>query len=69
MVNEIYFTVTESLDGGFEAKAVGYSIYSQCDEYEELFETLRDAVRCHFDETERPALIRIQFVREEIIAV
>jgi hypothetical protein len=50
MVNEIIFSVTESLDGGYEAKAVGYSIYTQCDEYKELSETLRDAVKCHFDE-------------------
>ena len=59
MANEIIFTVTESLDGGYEAEAVGHSIYTQCDEYEELSETLRDAVRCHFDEDQIPSLIHI----------
>jgi hypothetical protein len=69
MVNEIIFVVTESLDGGYEAKATGYSIYTQCDEYNELPAILRDAVRCHFDENELPSLIRIHLVKDEVIAV
>ena len=69
MLNEIIFTVSESLDGGYEAEAVGHSIYTQCDEYSELQETLRDAVKCHFDENKMPALIRIHFVKDEVIAV
>ena len=56
MINEIIFTVTESLDGGYEAKAIGHSIYTQCDEYSELPVVLRDAVKCHFNEDELPSL-------------
>ena len=69
MVNEIIFTVTESLDGGYEAKAVGHSIYTQCDEYDELPAILRDAVKCHFNEDELPSLIRVHLVKDEVIAV
>ncbi|MCL2353896.1 MAG: 2-oxoisovalerate dehydrogenase [Defluviitaleaceae bacterium] len=69
MIKEIIFTVTESLDGGYEAQAVGHSIYSQCDNYEELADALRDAVKCHFDESQRPSLIRIHLVKNEIIAI
>ena len=69
MLNEIIFAVTESLDGGYEASAVGHSIYTQCDDYSELAETLKDAVRCHFDESKMPAMIRVHFVRDEVIAV
>jgi len=69
MVNEIIFTVTESLDGGYEAKAAGHSIYTQCDEYDELSAILRDAVKCHFNEDELPSLIRIHLVKDEVIAV
>jgi hypothetical protein len=69
MVKEIIFSVTESLDGGYEANAVGHSIYTQCDEYDDLSEILRDAVKCHFDEENIPALIRIYMVRDEVIAV
>jgi len=69
MINEIIFTVKESLDGGYEAQAVGHSIYTQCDEYEELADILRDAVKCHFEETEMPSLIRIHLVKDEVIAI
>ena len=61
MVNEIIFLVNESVDGGYEAKAAGYSIFTQCDEYEELADVLRDAVRCHFDGGDVPSLICIQY--------
>ena len=57
MVSEIIFTITESLDGGYEAQAVGYSIFTQSDTYAELAETLRDAVKCHFDEGQVPTLV------------
>ena len=70
-IKEIIFTVNESLDGGYEAQAVGYSIFTECDEYDELPDMLRDAVKCHFydEEDEMPALIRIHFVRDEVIAI
>jgi hypothetical protein len=68
-MGEIIFIVTESLDGGYEAKAVGHSIFTQCDNYAELAETLRDSVKCHFDEGEEPAFIRMHFVKDEVVAV
>jgi len=69
MVNEVLFYVEESVDGGYEARAVNHSIYTQCDDYGELPDTLRDAVRCHFDEGEMPVLIHIHCVRNEVIPV
>ena len=68
-MSEILFYIEESADGGFEASAVNHSIFTQCDDYAELPDTLRDAVRCHFDEGEVPALIRMHLVRDEVIAV
>ena len=69
MINEIIFIVNESLDGGYEAKAVGHSIYTQCENYSELKKTLIDAVICHFEKNERPSVIRMHMVKDEIIAV
>jgi len=69
MTKEIIFTITDSLDGGYEAQAVGHSIFTQGDTYEELTEMLRDAVKCHFDEEQAPSTIRMHFVRDEVIAV
>jgi len=55
MTGEIIFTVTEPFDGGYEAKAVGHSIYTQCDDYTELPSALRDAIKCHFGQSEMPS--------------
>ncbi|HLE99765.1 MAG TPA: hypothetical protein VI409_03055 [Gaiellaceae bacterium] len=64
---EIVFSVSESPDGGDEAKALGHSIYTQADTLEELRSAVQDAAHCHFDEAERPSLIRLQVVRDEVI--
>ena|GEM_PF-251915 len=68
-MTEIVFLVEEDPEGGFVARAVGQSIFTQADTVEELHEMVRDAVRCHFaDEPESPKLIRLHFVRDEVIA-
>lgn len=69
MNNEIIFSVTESLEGGYEAAAIGHSIYTQCEDYDELIVSLRDAVKCHFDDENMPKLIRIHLVRDEVYAI
>lgn len=69
MGNEIIFLVEESPEGGFEARALGYSIYTEGETLEELKEAVRDAVKCHFEENETPQITRLHMVKEEIIAV
>lgn len=66
--SEIIFSVVESPEGGFDARALGEPIFTQAETMEELRDGVRDAVRCHFDETARPKLIRLHLVRDEIIA-
>ncbi len=65
--SEIIFQVEESPEGGYEARALGYSIYTQAEPLEELRSMVQDAVRCHFDEAERPQLIRLHLVKDEVI--
>jgi hypothetical protein len=57
--SEIIFSVQESPEGGYEARALGYSIYTQADSMEELKSMVRDAVSCHFANGEKPRLVRI----------
>jgi predicted RNase H-like HicB family nuclease len=66
---EIIFMVEESIDGGYEAKALDHSIYTQADSLEELKTQIKDAVRCHFNENEMPSIIRIHLVKDEVISV
>jgi hypothetical protein len=68
MQNEIIFLVSESPEGGFEARALGHSVFTEADTVEELRGMVKDAVACHFEEAERPAVIRLHFVREEVLA-
>ena len=65
--SEIIFVVAESPEGGYEARALGHSIYTEAGTLEELRDMVRDAVRCHFDETERPRIIRLHLVKDEVI--
>ncbi len=67
-VSEIIFVVEDAPDGGLVAKAVGASIVTEADSMTDLRDVLRDAVRCHFEEADRPQLIRIHYVRDEVIA-
>jgi len=67
-MDEIIFLVQEASEGGFEAKALSASIFTEADSLEELREMVRDAVACHFDDVERPKVIRLHFVREEVFA-
>jgi len=66
---EIIFLVEKSVEGGYEAKALGYSIYTEEESLGELKEAIIDAVRCHFEEKEMPHIIRIHLVKDEVIAV
>lgn len=67
-MTEIIFLVQDSLEGGFEARALSASIYTEADTLDELKELIRDAVSCHFGEDERPKLIRLHYAREEVFA-
>lgn len=65
--SEIIFAVEELPEGGYEARALGHSIYTQADSLEELKGMVQDAVRCHFEEADRPRVIRLHVVKDEVI--
>jgi hypothetical protein len=67
-MTEIIFVVEESPEGGLVARAVGEAIFTQAETMAELHGRVRDAVRCHFDAGAQPKLIRLHFVRDEVIA-
>lgn len=67
--SEIIFAVEESPEGGYEARALGHSIYTQAETLEELRAMVRDAVNCHFDEEAKPRVIRLHWVKDEVLLV
>lgn len=66
-MTEIIFIVEESAEGGFEAKALGESIFTEGETIEELKQNIKEALQCHFDEN-RPKIVRLHYVREEVFA-
>jgi hypothetical protein len=67
-MREIIFLIEEAPEGGFTARALGHSIFTEADDMIALQANVKDAVRCHFDEQERPKVIRLHFLKEEVIA-
>jgi hypothetical protein len=68
MNSEIIFLVQSSPEGGYEARALSHSIYTEADTLEELREMIKDAVLCHFEEQDKPKIIRLHIVEEEVLA-
>ena len=68
-MSEIIFVVEQAAEGGYTAQALRESIVTQAETIPELHARVRDAVHCHFDEGTAPKMIRLHFVRDEVIAV
>jgi dephospho-CoA kinase len=58
-VEELVFLVEEAPEGGYTARALGESIFTEADDLESLRDMVRDAVRCHYDEGERSTELRV----------
>jgi hypothetical protein len=68
-LKEIVFLVEESPEGGYEAKALGYSIFTEADTMDGLKKAVADAILCHLEMAELPKVIRLHLVKEEVIAL
>jgi hypothetical protein len=68
-MNELIFVVEEAPEGGFTARALGASIFTEADDMKALQQNVRDAVKTHFEPGAAPAMVRLHFVRDELIAV
>ncbi|MBI5859055.1 MAG: 2-oxoisovalerate dehydrogenase [Sphingobacteriales bacterium] len=68
-MKEVFFVVEESVEGGFVAKALGESIFTEAETMDELRVNVKEAVECHFDKDEMPKIIRLHMIKEEVIAI
>lgn len=69
MTNELVFLVEEAPEGGLDARALGEPIFTQADTWEEIHGRVREAVLCHFDDGQAPAVVRLHYVRDEVFAL
>ncbi|MGI5879256.1 MAG: 2-oxoisovalerate dehydrogenase [Syntrophomonadaceae bacterium] len=69
MDREIIFLIEEAPEGGYMARALGHSIFTESDTLDAIKEEIIDAIRCHFDEDQVPDILRLHFIKEEVIAI
>ncbi len=68
-MNELVFLIEEDPEGGYTARALGESIFTEGDTEEELLANIRDAVHCHFErDDEMPKMLRLHYVRDVVVA-
>ena len=65
-MKEIIFLVEDAPEGGYTARALGHSIYTEADTWEELQNAIQDAVLCHFEEADLPVRIRLDLACEKM---
>ena len=68
-MNEVFFLVEEAPEGGYTAKALGESIFTEAETMEELRVNIKEAVFCHFEENCLPKIIRLHLVKEEVLTL
>ena len=68
-MQEVIFMVEEAPEGGYTARALGHSIFTEAESVVELRNEVVDAVQCHFDEADRPRVVRLHFVRDEVLSL
>ena len=66
-MSELMFLVEEAREGGYSARALGQSIFTEADTLDELRANIREAVECHFEEGRAPAVVRLQVVHDEVL--
>ena len=64
----MFFSVEDNPEGGYTARALDDSIFTEADDLNSLKEMIRDAVNCYFTREQKPKVIRLHILRDEVIA-
>jgi hypothetical protein len=67
-MDELVFEVTQEADGGFVAEALGESIFTEADSWDELRRNVREAVAAFYFDRPAPPRLRLHLVRDEVLA-
>lgn len=63
-MKELIFVVEDAPEGGFTAQALGESIFTEAEDLKTLQENVRDAVKCHFEAGQAPAVVRLHSLED-----
>ena len=65
---ELIFEVRDAEEGGYCARALGHSIFTQAESWEELRANVKEAATFHFEDSpEQPRLLQLHYVKDELI--
>lgn len=65
---EIIFEVRDAEEGGYNARALGHSIFTQAETWDELRANVVEATELHFEDSpEQPKFVQIHYVKDELI--
>jgi predicted RNase H-like HicB family nuclease len=67
---DLIFEVRDAEEGGYWARALGHSIFTQGETWEELRANVLEATSLHFEEGPvHPRLVQLHYVKDELIPV
>ncbi len=67
---DLIFEIHDAEEGGFYARAFGHGIFTEAENWDELRANVIEAVSLHFeDASTRPRLVRMHYVKDELIPV
>lgn len=66
-MTEVIFLIEDAPEGGYTARALGHAVFTQGETMDELRHAVREAVACHFEAGKAPRVIRLHYVREEVL--
>ena len=68
-LEEIIFIVEEDSEGGYIARALNVPIFTEGETIDEIKNNIIDAIKCHFDKKNLPKIIRLHFVKDEVLTI
>jgi hypothetical protein len=67
---ELIFEVCDAEEGGYCARSLGQSIFTEGDIWEQLRTDVLEAVSLHFEDSPiHPRLLQLHYVRDELITL
>lgn len=69
-MTELIFLIEDDPSGGYNARALGYAIFTQGDTWDEVVANVREAAEVYFDTPDKmPKVLRLHYVRDEVLSL
>ena len=66
---DLVFEMIQEQDGGYVTECLNENIITQADNWEQLSENVKDAVKAFFFDQPAPTSVRLHLVKDEMLAL